>query len=469
MATSQTNRTAGLRSSVAVKGPCLVAATSNITLSGEQTIDGIALVTGDRVLVTAQTSSVDNGIYVVSTGTWSRAPDFSRSDDVVEGTQVYITRGTHVGGYVLTTQGDITFGTSLITFASLATVVSGALSTTLNLSDLSSTMTGWKNIQGVEDTVASAATVDLSDPANVTSSYILISGSVSISAFTMMDNDMRVLRFTGAPQITVGASLVANNKGGNLQLEAGDHAIVHKKPSGAVHFVHIPYRPRAPMLQKGVAVASAATLVLPDCEYVHVTGTTGITDVDLFDATDGNSVTCEFDGALTISHSATLKCPGNTSLPVAAGDVIRFVQDSGDTVKVVPLGQMATVAEVWAGTAYKPISPAVMMASLAEVALTDGATVTIDFTTGINFKLDTIGGNRTAAAAITSNVVGRSGRIRVKQDSTGSRTLDLSGTPWVNVNGQNLVLSTPANSVDFLFYDIYSTSAILLSMGRAVS
>ena len=47
----------------------------NVTLSGPQTVDGIALVAGDRVLVKSQTTASQNGIYVVQSGAWTRATD----------------------------------------------------------------------------------------------------------------------------------------------------------------------------------------------------------------------------------------------------------------------------------------------------------------------------------------------------------------------------------------------------------
>jgi hypothetical protein len=53
------------------------ASTGNLTLSGEQTVDDIALVTGDRVLVCQQTTSRDNGVYVVATGSWNYASDLN--------------------------------------------------------------------------------------------------------------------------------------------------------------------------------------------------------------------------------------------------------------------------------------------------------------------------------------------------------------------------------------------------------
>lgn len=57
------------------KTPVEVATTGNITLSGEQTIDTYSAVTGNRVLVWNQTTVSQNGIYIVASGTWSRATD----------------------------------------------------------------------------------------------------------------------------------------------------------------------------------------------------------------------------------------------------------------------------------------------------------------------------------------------------------------------------------------------------------
>lgn len=103
---------------LAIKEPCRVATISNITLSTLQTIDGVALAAGDRVLVRAQTSAVNNGIYVAASGAWSRATDFDGAGEVAGGTQVFVTSGTLYGdiAWRVSGEGAVTPGSSAIAF-----------------------------------------------------------------------------------------------------------------------------------------------------------------------------------------------------------------------------------------------------------------------------------------------------------------------------------------------------------------
>lgn len=64
------------------KQSVLAATTANITLSGAQTIDGVSVVAGDRVLVKNQSSAAQNGIYVVASGAWTRATDMDAWSEV---------------------------------------------------------------------------------------------------------------------------------------------------------------------------------------------------------------------------------------------------------------------------------------------------------------------------------------------------------------------------------------------------
>lgn len=107
-----------LNPGMAIKVPCKVASTGVLILNGEQTIDGVACVSGDRVLVKNQASSIDNGIYIVSTGGWTRAQDFDGVYDATRGTLVIVNQGSSLGRFYRLTTADspVVFGTSAITF-----------------------------------------------------------------------------------------------------------------------------------------------------------------------------------------------------------------------------------------------------------------------------------------------------------------------------------------------------------------
>jgi len=104
-----------------VKQSVRVLAATNITLSGEQTIDGIAVVTGNRVLVTGQSTASQNGIYVVASGAWSRSADADNtpSGEVTSGMFTFVEEGTSFGstGWVLSTTNPIVLGTTSLVFA----------------------------------------------------------------------------------------------------------------------------------------------------------------------------------------------------------------------------------------------------------------------------------------------------------------------------------------------------------------
>src|SRR5687767_7839748 len=99
MASTSTDRRHSVNSGSALKVPCKAATTAAITLNGEQTVDGVACVDGDRVLVKDQASGVNNGIYTVDTGDWERAVDFNGSYQAKEGTFVFVTDGSTNTGF----------------------------------------------------------------------------------------------------------------------------------------------------------------------------------------------------------------------------------------------------------------------------------------------------------------------------------------------------------------------------------
>ena len=101
-----------------VKASVLVGTTANITLSGAQTIDGVSVVAGDRVLVKNQTTQADNGIYVAASGAWARSADANTWDELVSA-YTFIEEGSTYAdtGWVCTINKGGTLGTTPITWS----------------------------------------------------------------------------------------------------------------------------------------------------------------------------------------------------------------------------------------------------------------------------------------------------------------------------------------------------------------
>jgi len=127
------------RSGLDVKASVRLATTENITLSGEQLIDTVMAVTGDRVLVKDQDLAKNNGIYVVASGAWTRATDFDNlANDLTTPLAGEVTGGAFTfvedgdvnlnTGFVLTNKGEPVLGTDALNwtlFSTSGTLIAG--------------------------------------------------------------------------------------------------------------------------------------------------------------------------------------------------------------------------------------------------------------------------------------------------------------------------------------------------------
>ena len=97
---------------------CKVATTQNITLIGEQTIDGQVVVSGDRVLVKDQNTPSQNGIYKCNNSKWFRSTDMDSNDKTRPMSFFFIEKGSLNGGkmFQLSNVGDIDLDTTSLTF-----------------------------------------------------------------------------------------------------------------------------------------------------------------------------------------------------------------------------------------------------------------------------------------------------------------------------------------------------------------
>lgn len=244
MSTTTTDRFNGLNGGVAFKAPCRLATTENITLSGEQTIDGVASVAGDRVLVKDQSVASENGVYDVSTSAWQRAADFDGNGDIVTGTMIRANLGdTNADTFWrVSTTGAIIIGTSSISFAA-SNVQQSAVSTfmapillSLDEAELKESINAEADVDFLaysdaraeffEGFVGSVAGATINLGAQGSSKINVLSSGASISSLgtSVTGNPIYFMRFADVNTLVNGANLILPT-GANITTAAGDTMI----------------------------------------------------------------------------------------------------------------------------------------------------------------------------------------------------------------------------------------------------
>lgn len=150
------------------------ATTANITLSGTQTIDGVALIANDRVLVKNQTTNTQNGIYVVAGGAWSRATDADTTPELVSAF-TFVEEGTVNAdtGWVSTFNPGDAVGSSPVTFVQFS--AAGAYTAGTGMTSSGNTF----NVIGTANRIiANADSIDI-DSAYVGQTSITTLGTVA--------------------------------------------------------------------------------------------------------------------------------------------------------------------------------------------------------------------------------------------------------------------------------------------------
>jgi len=182
---------------------------------------------------------------------------------------------------------------------------------------------------------------------------------------------------------------------------------------------------------------------------------TGIT-VSYNDAGDAMSL------ASTITQYTDEMAMDAIAAMIAAGTDTGLTVSYNDSSNLIDITvTIAAASDVWTGTNnVKSTSAKALMDSAAPVTVTYGATVTLDGNTGFNFELDLTG--NVIMANPTNMKAGQSGTIRFKQDATGSRVVSSWGSNWEFPGGAAVggILSTGANSVDYLSYIVSSSGKI---------
>ena len=341
-----------------------VITTANVTLSGgaPATVDGTSLALANRVLVTAQTTGTENGIYEVtvvgsgSNGTWVRTEDANATGDIKGGTIIMITEGTVYADtqWKLTTDNPITIGSTALTFARNGNAAFGVVAVS-GQSDLVSDQIG--------DTLTIVAGTNLTATNNASTDTLTLTPSLTpaltTATFTNTTTDDSILitttedSSTAGPVITLkrnSASPVDADYMGQLKFQGendADQEVVYAKITGKIQDAsdgsedgllefsnikagsnNITARLRSDSLQllngTSLTVAGSATVT----GNVLVQGTS---EVQYYDTDNSNFIGFKAPGTVSSDVTYTLPSDGSNGqvLQTNGNGTLSFVDQSG--------------------------------------------------------------------------------------------------------------------------------------------
>ena len=205
-----------------------------------------------------------------------------------------------------------------------------------------------------------------------------------------------------------------------------------------------------------LADGAARQLLQTDAGGTGVEWTSNVDIPGTLDVT-GNTT---LDGTLTVAGTATFN--GSVVLEGTTADDYELTLACEPTAdRTVTLPDATTTL---AGLSAVQTFTAQQRGAIS--ALTDGATITPDFSLANNFSV-TLGGNRTLANP-TNLTAGASGAIFISQDGTGSRTLAF-GSYWSFSGGTAPTLTTTASAVDVLVYTVRTSTDIAATLITNIS
>ena len=396
-----------------VKQSVKVATVANRTLSeleAGQAVDGYTLVEGDRILIKEQSTASENGIYTVnSSGAPTRAADANTSSEVTAGLFVFVEQGSTLAdtGWVLSTDGTITLGTTGLSFVQFSSagqvtagdgitrtgnvlsaklksngglvIESGNIAVDLGAASITGTLavgdggTGATTLTGyVYGNATGAMTASATIPGSAITGAM---DNVTVGATTRASGAFTTLAANGAVTMTVGTASTSTGTG--TLVVTGGVGVSGAVTSGSVGTGAVAASGAVTMTQ-GTASTSTGTGTLV------VTGGVGVSGA----VTSGSVGTGAVDasGAVTMTAGTASTSTGTGTLVVTGGVGVSGAVTSGSvgTGAVAASGAVtmtAGTASTSTGTGTLVVTGGVGVSgqvTAANVAITDG------FNTGVS-------------------------------------------------------------------------------------
>ena len=254
--------------------------------------------------------------------------------------------------------GDLPMGTNKVTGLGAATALTDAIQAdqvqdgsviyagtvagtdtyTCTLAPVPASLTAGMSIRGiVTNANTGAATLN---PNSLGATSIVKDVSTALAAGDIRAGELCEFVYDGTNFILQDVSVTIPSDASTTEVLTGTDTAKHVTPNAL-----------AALWESGSNISSASTISIGEGGFFHVTGTTGITDVDFGTDKTGRRATLVFDGILTITHHATsLILPGGKDITTAAGDIGEFVSEGSDNVRCISFRRAAGIKEYNKGT-----------------------------------------------------------------------------------------------------------------------
>ena len=189
-----------------VKTAVLVATTASITLVGGQTIDGVTVVAGNRVLVKNQSTPSQNGIYTVQTTAWTRTTDANTWSELVSAF-VFVEEGTTQAdtGWVCTVDPGGTIGVTAITWTQFSGAGTYTAGTGLTLTGGAFSITNTAVTAGSYGSSSSVGTFTVNAQGQLT-----LAGTTSIAIANTQVSGLGTMSTQNANSVAITGGSVTN-------------------------------------------------------------------------------------------------------------------------------------------------------------------------------------------------------------------------------------------------------------------